>query len=569
MSAIFNLVVVGLVLLIAYWWANQGLFSSLLHLVCVIAAGAIALAIWEPLVAGLLLQGSFFDNYAWGVGLIGPFAILLLIFRIALDKSIPANVDLPRWADLTFGGLAGAGSGVLTVGLLVIGCGFIQSAPEVMGFTGYARSRDRGSQIGEVQSMWLPVHTLTNSFYSFLSAGSLYPTFNDTPLNQYYPDLDQVSMSLHRDTFNKGRGKTSLVPKDAKVQRVITCETCSPKRIAVEVLFDAGARDYGEQLTVSSAQIRLLGDPPGASPFVEAKAAFPIEWTQYSGHHKFDDLTHYITSEPAQAQSLTIIEFNAGDLGTQTPKFIQIRGTRYALPRPGTPQWEALAEADYHKALRATGATGVRQGIQLAETSTDITGSVRVGSDIRPVMLSINRLPAGLEYTRSDERNYLSGGDGEVPSSGDRPGRGLAIEGILEPKGTKVVQVDVSRSSPATLIREDLVNLINSNNPVIQLVDTEGRGYVPIGFIHTLPAGKTRIKIDMQDYVRTRNELPDLPTSDTHRLRLLFLVTQGATISGLKLGDATLGRCSVPVLGEGTQQPAPNTPGAAPSGLGG
>ena len=37
MTIIFNLLIIGLVLLIAYWWANEGLFSSILHLVCVIA----------------------------------------------------------------------------------------------------------------------------------------------------------------------------------------------------------------------------------------------------------------------------------------------------------------------------------------------------------------------------------------------------------------------------------------------------------------------------------------------------------------------------------------------------
>ena len=66
MSIIFNILVIGSVLLIAYWWANEGLFSSFLHLICVITAGTIALAVWEP-ISMAMLKGGGFDNYIWGV----------------------------------------------------------------------------------------------------------------------------------------------------------------------------------------------------------------------------------------------------------------------------------------------------------------------------------------------------------------------------------------------------------------------------------------------------------------------------------------------------------------------
>src|SRR5436190_8436030 len=98
MIAIFNIVIILLVLLIAYWWANQGLFSAILHLVCVVIAGAITLSVWEPLTVGLLLRGNGFDDYAWGVSFIGIFAISLLILRVIMDKTIGANVTIPNWA---------------------------------------------------------------------------------------------------------------------------------------------------------------------------------------------------------------------------------------------------------------------------------------------------------------------------------------------------------------------------------------------------------------------------------------------------------------------------------------
>ena len=50
MEAVYNLLIVALIALIAYWWSSQGFVSGFLHLVCVICAGAFALALWEPLI---------------------------------------------------------------------------------------------------------------------------------------------------------------------------------------------------------------------------------------------------------------------------------------------------------------------------------------------------------------------------------------------------------------------------------------------------------------------------------------------------------------------------------------
>ena len=63
--SILDIIIIILIGLIAYWWANQGVLSSILHLVCVIAAGTIALGAWEPITFAML-NGGAFDNFAWG-----------------------------------------------------------------------------------------------------------------------------------------------------------------------------------------------------------------------------------------------------------------------------------------------------------------------------------------------------------------------------------------------------------------------------------------------------------------------------------------------------------------------
>ncbi len=215
MIIVFNILICALLLMIAYWWANQGLFSAILHLLCVIAAGAITLAFWEPLVAGVLLRGNDFDNYVWGICFILLFAVTLFLLRLATNKLIPANVDVPHWANLACGFPVGAAAAVLTLGMTVIGVGFIQSHREILGFVGYGRS-ERDGRPTDLGGMWLPVHQWTSDFYGWLSVTSLR---TGQPLRHYYPALYQQS-SLVRDAYAKGRGQLSLQPSEAEITTV-------------------------------------------------------------------------------------------------------------------------------------------------------------------------------------------------------------------------------------------------------------------------------------------------------------------------------------------------------------
>lgn len=545
--AIFNIAIILLVLLIAYWWANQGLFSAILHLVCVIVAGAITFAVWEPLTVGLLLRGNGFDDYAWGVSFISIFAISLLVLRVIMDKSIGANVKIPNWANLTFGLPVGAIAGVLTIGMVVIGAGFIQSSRDVMGFQGWGRAQN--GRVQELQRMWVPVHRLTYQFYSLLSVGSLYPSFNKSPLRQYYPDMDVYAVSLVRDSVNEGRGKLSLRPEDAQI--VDLSYSAEPvDRYAVKVLFKAGARDFGEQLTLSNAQIRLIGEAKGTDA---PKVAYPVAWTQYDGHHFFDASTEFISSEAGQAEAGLRLEFDASALGGQRPKFIQIRGTRYRF----LPELMAreVTKGDYDV---ETGPGGLPGGARASvdPSAPSIQAAMEQTNSIRPITASVNTKPAGIDV---NDDKYITGGDDVFErNSGDRPGRNLIIKGIIEHDHTRIVQVNVSPGSPANIFAPTTQNSFIANSPVV-LVDSSGRTYKPVGYMHETPDNKTRIKIDFQHYIES-NIVPALPASGGQTLKLLFEVTDGANIVGLKFGDTTIGTCALLV-----KDPKANANATAPA----
>ena len=46
---IISVIAIAVILLITYWWSNNGAFSALVHFLCVVTSGAIAFGVWEPL----------------------------------------------------------------------------------------------------------------------------------------------------------------------------------------------------------------------------------------------------------------------------------------------------------------------------------------------------------------------------------------------------------------------------------------------------------------------------------------------------------------------------------------
>ena len=100
-----------LVLILTGVIARQGLLSAFLHMVCVITAGAIAFALWEPLgLAGMDSVGGF-AAYMMGTTLVLIFLVALAILRISCDQLVPNNMNFePRtnWIGATACGFIGA-----------------------------------------------------------------------------------------------------------------------------------------------------------------------------------------------------------------------------------------------------------------------------------------------------------------------------------------------------------------------------------------------------------------------------------------------------------------------------
>ena len=535
MFIIFNIAIVGLVLLIAYWWSNEGLFSAVLHMVCVITAGAFALALWEPLTMWIMSGGSF-DNYAWGFSLVGVFAITLLALRVASDKIAPANIQFPSWANLAFGGAAGFVSGVLSVGICLIGAGYVQSTNHIMDYRGTARA-EAGKEIEKVNAPWLDVTYLTSAFYSKLSVGTLHPDlFGGMPLQQFNPRMDEQA-TLLRDTVQEGNGQISIMRRDAEV---LTFAKSENGLAIVQVKFAPSARDFNKQLVLAKSQVRLVDEVRNGN---EPKVYFPDSWKQKVQNTTtkdfseelfvFDGISSYATSIPGQSEIMLTFVFDTRN-ARLNPKFIQIRGTRFELTKT-----IELTSADAMAFL--TNDDSENQIVDRDVFGNDIQDLVKNTSKL-PLRTSVNSLQGSLQVNDLD---YLTHGR-LIGGNKSNTSRGKTVKGIAAFEGTGIVQLDASPGKAAAF--EDLYK--TESNASIILVDSQDREYKPFGYY--IIQGK---KIDM---ILT----PDEPIQSMHGIenfvskvrpgkdivfKLLFMVTADVDIREFRIGDITIGRCDVEV----------------------
>jgi hypothetical protein len=520
MLIVFNIGIILLVLLIAYWWANQGVFSALLHLVSVLVAGAVAFGLWEPIVVGLLLRGGWFDNYAWGFGLVIPFVVTLFALRFSLDKLAPGNVDLPHWANLAFVFPIGLAAGIITMGITVIGCGFMQSHSTIMGYQGYGVGRS--GTVGKFSdSMWFPVHMLTGQVYNLTSTTSMWTT---RPMAHTNPRIHWQA-SLMRASAGEGKGAVSLAADAARV----TDYFFESGTAVVKMHFDAAAMDFGDQLTISAGQIRLIADARGVAV---AKVAHPSTWVQDGTLYRFDDASHYIISTMGRESADAAIIFDLDP--TFVPKYIQVKGTRFRLPQASP--MPSIDELSLPSAGEG-GSTAIDAG------AGSIQSVIEISNSIRPVRVSSNRLPGSI--TEKDKllvegvAEFMSG----APSSISRQ---LIITGVYEAPGTRCVMLEVSRGTAADVFSKSVVDNTQPTDR-LALVDSNGNAYTPLGYKHHGARSKITIKLAPGVFVKTLGELPPLPTSGDQQLFLYFRVTEGSTITGFKVGDRTIGTCNLPV----------------------
>ena len=593
---VLNLISLALVLLIAYMWAIRGFFSSFLHMVAVIVAGAFAFGFWE--FASLWLLGVAPDKgilfsiggNAWAIGLIVPFIVALAIVRITMDKLILGNVAQTTVGNYIGGGACGLVSGVLTVGILVIGLGGLRYTDSTMGM-GYKPiwyTSDRATGGGSLvynNKLWLPADMLTGKFYGHLSRAAF---FAPEPLAKWHPE-PQIEGQASRMTYGDGDAKNTARPREVTLKGVYTVGT-KPDTAANDLLtygpgqvqkytdlkgntvatgqiygikfeLGASAKESTSQHMVSPGQLRLLVEPinaagnPTGGP---SKNIFPIALISQAdgsnaesyGRWRFEAEGVHISSVGAGTSKAMAAEFivppgyrpiaayvkgvrlrlDASDLNGAT-KFAT-PGMRDAQVTSGT-ILQARRASDLDKSMAFTYPAASIGG---SGGSDMVTLNPRIGAFGREAFQSSQKRNLSLD----DEKDIVSGTGTWTPeevSKGREIPANMRVDTFAVPDGTLMVQVDVSASSRAGLTGP-VGSIADPNDPYF-LIDAQGTPYQAVGFIY-----KDRERYDIRytpgQPLKGLNDIntPGLTTvRDDQKLILLFLISKDVDLTSFAIGN--------------------------------
>ena len=534
----------ALALIIAGAIARQGLLSSFLHMICVISAGAISFALWEPLGFALLDSTGGFSPYFAGTSFGMTFLLTLLGLRLASDYLVPDNLNFNKTVDWIGASVFALTSSILSVGMIVIAVGMLQFVPDGFGYKGWAREKGTGRPNQTASVGMLPA-MVTARFYETLSLGSMSPMINPGPLAKYRPDVDKASWALVRDSYKgtSGNGRTWLQPKSITIpsegfgyNENLAATSLNPNFPVVDGMYIVTAEvgvtafDNGNQFTLSASQARLIAVPKSSTS--KARTAFPIlfgqETRQGAGIFAFDDPSNFVSSVPGKQKLSFQLFFKAADIGAPlegSKYYLEIKGLRLRLPNV------ELMEGGFRGASSSAASTTNRPptgaGVPLTQ------GTLVFSSDLR-IRISYNQR-AGLSI---DENNKVLSGGGEFPTGGASGGisRGLRVEDFFEPIDTRIAQLSVARGA---MIDTEQIKRDGNGASGLALVDSTGQAYLPAGYVKQSPK-VTEISFDPTVLLSSINDLPVLPSSGNTTLFLLYRVPVGVTISEVRAGDETI-----------------------------
>ncbi|XVJ60175.1 MAG: hypothetical protein HEQ23_12575 [Tepidisphaera sp.] len=259
---VMNAFAIIIILISLYMWMLRGFFSAFIHLMCTVAAGAVAFAVFEPLAHYMLssagTRGFFAElqtGSAWAIALSVPFIISYAIFRAAIDATLRRNVFVNQTANYVGGGLCGGLAGVIMAGITIMSIGMLR-LPADMGMFDY-----RAVQIsanGSVQrgdALWVPADRLTSYLYSHLSGTTFY---TDENLATYYPAMYATAGALrYAATNGENRARNTTPPGSFSI--VQSYEVAPPQTVTGKARMEELTKDR-----FSAAQTGLLtfdGDP--------------------------------------------------------------------------------------------------------------------------------------------------------------------------------------------------------------------------------------------------------------------------------------------------------------------
>ena len=241
-----NVFAILIVLASMYIWLLRGFFSAFIHLMCTVAAGAVAFAVFEPIALYILKSAGtrgfvaeVQSGSAWAFALAIPFIVSYAIFRAALDATLRRNVHVSQAANYIGGGLCGTLAGVVLSGIAVMSIGMLR-LPADMGLFDYrAVQISANGSVQKGDALWVPTDRLTSMLYSHLSSTTFY---TDENLAFYYPAFYATAgTSRYAATNGENRARNTIVPGAYSI--VDSYEVAPPPTVTGKARLDELTKD--------------------------------------------------------------------------------------------------------------------------------------------------------------------------------------------------------------------------------------------------------------------------------------------------------------------------------------
>ncbi len=581
---ILNILVILLLAVITLLWGirgkGRGLFSSLIMLVCVVIAGAIAFGLWEPITMSVFM--GWRGDLAWGLGLMIPFAVSLAILRLIAELCIPSNSKVDDASNFVGGAVLGFGAAVITTGILVLGLGSMNFGRD---FLGHDPIDDTGGKLVYSNSLWVPVDEWTVKLYAFTSVGAF--NAGDEALALRSPNLyEQVATrrmvyerqqeGLTRARMDVQEGEARVVARYASAEgtplssflSAVTGETAqavnmsdgSPmpptsRMFGFVVEFQAAAGEETGNVVVGPGQIRLVyrlsnGVAGGAHP--TAIVAAPEALAELKVVYPLNNPKMFIPTLGGSSTATMGFEFAVPPTGVPTD--LIIKGLRIPLDtaeslrtfNDGLTRHAAIASGELFagggkievadlgrsstvQANRGTGgergsalmvSTGITLPFQFWVNYTAGTGGLDINTDIK-------RITGGTGFFSSDQL-------------GDRSTTNNARDFDVTPD-TNLIRVHLSNFGEITPVGTAVSRGGLNGKPVV--FDTEGNVYSCVGYIYADDVNTT-IRYTPRQPIGALSDITEGNVSSAvpeQSFILLFRPTVGVRIAGFAIDDELVG----------------------------
>ncbi len=550
---ILNLLVLGFVVGMGVLWATYGLFSALIHLMMAIAAGAIAFAVWEPVTVNLLLP--YIPQYAWAVGLVLPFALSLLLLRVAADKVVTGNMKFPGFVDQIFGGVVGAAAGVISAGVLVIGVSFIANMPlaflqfqpyevKANGTVGVYEGSDNAG------SLWIPADKIVAGLYNELSLRGF---SSSEPLAEVRPDFLRTAGTFRLGKFFDEHASVVAQPGTLAVDAALSFDGEMPEALDPAVaawLSGEAPTRQGDRVVVVDTTWKnepkgnatfdsdnLLRVPPYQAQLVaenngRLERYLPVGWSKPSDFVAGREF-YKVETNQSMASSLLAparIAFVYAVPASAEPRFIELRNVRMPLPND-------LATGDGEALATAIGTPAGEAVVQDAGPIDNPAAAEAIGEKQGGFA---NHQPVGLEQTASLPRSIspndatgLNVQDGFVIGGKDRTSKsargGASAAEIGIPGSLRPIRLKIAPLSAAGQVGLGA----GSSEAAIWLEDQNGNKFTAVAY--ALQSGQDQ-EISIQAVERT-TDLPLNQYKDGDNLYLYFQVPPGIPLTKYHVGD--------------------------------